>query len=446
MPRVSAQAALGAVLVARCVLEGALFAVLAGVAQLSLGAAGHPVPIVAVALALTAVGIVLASVLRDARVDRQSTAIAVVAIGASAAWGVVIATPHPDGLQILTRIVLFGILGELFVWRNLSVARGLVRWTDTRNAGFAAIGAIVLAAVVPGAVDRTGLLIAGLAAPVAAGVALSLARSAEELALAGREARGGMSRGTASGSAILVAVVSVIGAILAPPIGELLARAGEKIAPIIGDLLFGILLLFGYVATLLVALFRALLNGRPLPPIRLSLPPIDPAQDAEAIRQIEATRPFVLGAIELLVAAAAIILVVVLVDRMARERRQTLPEGATLDRESATGEGIGAFLAGLLPRRARRPRAPQDDGTPAGTLRALYWRYLARGEAAGVPWRAAGETPGEHQDRAGRQSPRFAAAATLVRAFEELRYGDRDPDGPTLDAARAAIAAIEAPG
>ncbi len=445
MRRVSPQATLGAVLVARCILEGALFAAIVAAAQLSLGVAGRPVPVVAVALALTGVGIVLASVLRDARADRQNTAIAVIAIAAAATVGALLRTPHADGLEILTRLVTFGIIGEVFVWRNLSVARGLVRWQATRNAAFAGIAALALTAVLPGAVDRSGLVLLGLATTVAAGIALSLARSAEELSLAGKEARGGMSRTTASGSAILLAVAAVIGAVFAPFLGDQLGRAGERIAPVIGDLLFGVLLLLGYVAAFVVEVFRAFFNGRSLPQLRPPLPPTDIARDAEAIRQIEATRPFVLGAVELIIAAIAIILVVVLVDRMARERRETLPEGASLDRASMRGDGIGAFLAGLLPRRGRRPRAPHDDGTPAGTLRALYWRYLARSEAAGVAWRAAGETPAEHQERALRRDARFAAVSPLVRAFEDLRYGDRDPDAATIAAARAAVAGIEAP-
>ncbi|MEP7003478.1 MAG: DUF4129 domain-containing protein [Chloroflexota bacterium] len=446
MLRVSAQATLGAVLVARCMLEGALFAAIVAAAQLSLGVAGRPVPVVAIALALTGVGIVLASVLRDARADRQNTAIAVIAIGAAATFGVLLRTPRADGLEILTRLVTFGIIGEVFVWRNLSVARGLVRWQATRNAAFAGIAALALTAVLPGTVDRSGLVLLGLATTAAAGIALSLARSAEELSLAGKDARGGVSRTTASGSAILLAVVAVIGAVFSPFLGDLLGRAGEQIAPVIGDLLFGVLLLFGYVAAFVVEVFRLLLSGLSFQQFRPPVPPTDAARDAEAIRQIEATRPFVLGAVELIIAAIAIILVVVLVDRMARERRETLPEGASLDRESTGGDSIGAFLAGLLPRRRRRPRAPHDDGTPAGTLRALYWRYLARGEIAGVAWRAPGETPAEHQERATRRGGPFAAASPLVRAFEDLRYGDRDPDAATIAAARAAVAAVEAPG
>lgn len=444
MPRASAASTIAAVLVARCALEGALFAALFGAAQLGLRG-DRPIPIVALTLALTGVGIVLASVLRDARADRQNAAIAVVAIGAAAAFGVAFAGPRPDGLETLTRLVLFGILGEAFVWRDLSVARGLVRWTDARNAGFAAIGVLAFVAILPGPIDRTGLLVTGLGATAAAGVALSLARTAEELALAGREARGGMSRSTASGSAILLAIVSVIGAVVAPFVGDLFARAGRTLAPIIGDLLYGGLLLLGYFAALIVEVFRALLAGRSFLQLARPSPPANPEEEAETLRQLEATRPFVIGAVELVIAAIALIVVIVLVDRMARERRQSLPEGATLDREPSAGDGIGAFLAGLLPRRTPRARPPRDDGTPAGALRALYWRYLSRGESAGVRWRAVGETPAEHQGRAEGRSVAFAAAATLVRAFEDMRYGERDPDAATLAAARAAVARVEAP-
>ena len=429
---------------ARCVLEGTLFAALLAMAQVALRGE-RPVPVVAAALALAGAGVLLASVLRDARADRQNMTIALVAIAGAAAFGVVNANTHPDGLEILTRVVLFGILGEAFVWRNLGVARGLVRWTDARNAGFTAIAAIALASILPGTHDRTGLMIAGLAAIAGAGVALSLARSAEELAMAGRDARGGTSRTTASGSAVLLAIVSVGGAFLAPLAGDLIERAGRTVAPIVGDLLYGSLLLLGYVAALFVEIFRALFNGKGLPRILPPTVPLTEREEAEAIRQIEASRPFVIGAVELLVAAFALIAVVILVDRMTRERRQSLPEGATLDRESMPGEGLGAFLAGLLPRRSRRPRPPLDDGTPAGALRALYWRYLARAADSGVSWRAVGETPAEHHDRAVGHGPRFAAAAGLVRLFEELRYGERDPDPAGLASARSAMAAIEAP-
>ena len=442
MRRANPQTTIAALLVARSLIEAVLFAGLVAAAQIGTNG-DRAIPIVMIVLALAGVGIVLASVLRDARADRQNTAIALTAMGTAAALGVYYAPPHPDGVMILTRLVLFGILGEAFVWRNLTVARSLARWSDARNAGFAAIGAMAFVALLPGIVDRTGLLIAGLAATAATGLALSLTRSAEELALAGREARGDTGRTTASGTAILLATLSVIGAILAPFTGELVRQAGDTVAPVIGNLLYGFLLAMGYVAEFFVNVIRSLFSGASFPPLRPLAQPLSALEEAAALRQIEATRPYIVGAVEILIAAIALIIVVILVDRMTRERRQTLPEGSTLDRESSAGEGIGAFLAGLLPRRARRAGAPRDDGTPAGALRALYWRYLARGDANGVAWRATGETPAEHHHRSVFSSPPNEAATVLVRAFEDLRYGDRDPDAATLAAARRALAAIE---
>ena len=441
MRRANAQTTIAALLVARSVVEAVLFAGSLAVAQILTGGT-RVIPIVAITLALAGVGIVLASVLRDARADRQNTAIALGAMVAAAALGISYASPHAEGLVILTRLVLFGVLGEAFVWRNLTVARSLVRWSDARNAGFAAIGLTTLVALLPGAIDRTGLVVAGLAATAATGVALSLARSAEELALAGREARGGAGRSTASGTALLLAVLSVIGAILAPYAGELIRQAGDATAPIIERALYGFLLAMGYVAEFFVNAIRALIaHAAPLQ-IRAPVAPLTPAEEAEALRQIETTRPFLVGAIEIVIAAVALLVVVILVDRMARERRETLPDGATLDREPSAGEGVGAFLAGLLPRRSRRSGPPRDDGTPAGALRAMYWHYLARGDANGVTWRSAGETPAEHHRRAVAIAPGHAAAAVLVRAFEDLRYGDRDPDPATIAAARRSLEAL----
>lgn len=443
MRRAEAQATIAAILVSRSVIEAALFAGLFAVAQ-GLTNGDRPLPVVTVALALTGGGIVLASVLRDARAVRQNTAIALGAMAAAAVVGLYYASPRPDGLQILTRIVLFGILGEAFVWRNLTVARALVRWSDARTAGFTAIGVLALVALLPGPFDRAGLVVVGLLATGATGIALTLARSAEELALAGSEGRGETGRSTASGTAILLAVLTVIGAIISPFVGELAKGLGERAAPIIGSVLYGVLLVLGYAAEFFVNVARSLAQRG----VSFRLPPspfqMSPEEEAAQLREIEATRPYIFGAVEIVVGLVALLIVVILIDRMLRERREALPAGATLDRESHEGEGLRAFLAGLLPRRTRRVRTPRDDGTPAGALRALYWRYLARGDANGVPWRATGETPAEHHDRAVAAVPRLAAVSTLVRAFEDLRYGERDPDNATVEDARRALNEIEA--
>jgi len=441
--RAEAQATIAAILVSRSVMEAALFAGLFAVAQ-GVTNGERELPIVSLALALTGVGIVLASILRDARAVRQNTAIALGAMAGAAALGLYYASPRPDGLQILTRIVLFAILGEAFVWRNLTVARALVRWTDARTAGFTAIGVLAVVALLPGPTDRTGLVVVGLMATAATGIALTLARSAEELALAGREGRGQTGRSTASGTAMLLAVFTVIGAILSPFVGELAKDLGERAAPIIAGLLYNVLLVLGYAAEFFVNVARSFANrGFSFRPPRSPFQ-MTPEEEAEQLRQIEATRPYIFGAVEIVIGLVALLIAVILVDRMLRERREALPAGATLDRESSQGEGFGAFLASLLPRRTARPRPPHDDGTPAGALRALYWRYLARADADGVAWRATGETPAEHQDRAATTVPRLSAASRLVRAFEDLRYGERDPDAATVDDARRALAETEA--
>jgi len=440
--RAEARGIIAAILVSRSVIEAALFAGLLAVAQ-GLTSGDRALPIVSVMLALTGVGIVLASILRDARAVRQNAAITLGAMAAMAALGVYYASARPDGLQILTRIVLFGILGEAFVWRILTVARALVRWSDARTAGFTAIALLAVVALLPGPTDRTGLVIVGLLAIGATGIALSLARSAEELALAGSEGRGETGRSTASGTAIFLAILTVIGAVVAPYAGELARELGERAAPVVGSLLYGVLLALGYVAEFFVNLVRSFARTGNFIQLPRSPFQMTPEEEAEQLREIEATRPYIFGAVEIVIGAVALLVVVILVDRMLRERREALPAGATLDRESHEGEGLGAFLAGLLPRRAPRRRPPHDDGTPAGALRALYWRYLARADASGVPWRATGETPAEHHRRAVATAPRLSAAGVLVRAFEDFRYGERDPDAATVADARRALAESE---
>jgi uncharacterized protein DUF4129 len=135
---------------------------------------------------------------------------------------------------------------------------------------------------------------------------------------------------------------------------------------------------------------------------------------------------------------------IVLLDRVVRERRLTLPEGAELERVPAEGLGLGATLRSLFPRRSVRRRVPRDDGTPGTALRLIYWRLLALADRAGQGWRAAAETPSEHQRRIVGADPRWAVASPIVAAFENLRYGELVPDQDTLTRARDALRAVEA--
>jgi hypothetical protein len=161
------------------------------------------------------------------------------------------------------------------------------------------------------------------------------------------------------------------------------------------------------------------------------------------MRQIEQSRPYVFGAVELLIVAVAVLFALVLFDRMLRERRLDLPEGVSLERETASGIGLMDTLRGLRPRHAARRPRPREDGTPAGSLRVLYWQFLALAEARGAGWRPAPETPSEHQSRIASATPMWADAAPIVRAFEDLRYGEEIPAPDTLERARAAYRALE---
>ena len=123
---------------------------------------------------------------------------------------------------------------------------------------------------------------------------------------------------------------------------------------------------------------------------------------------------------------------------MLRERRLDLPEGVSLERESASGISLMDTLRGLRPHRAARRQRPREDGTPAGSLRVLYWRFLALAEARGAGWRPEPETPAEHHSRITSAMPIWADAAPIVRAFEDLRYAKGS--APDVCSARAATA------
>jgi hypothetical protein len=171
---------------------------------------------------------------------------------------------------------------------------------------------------------------------------------------------------------------------------------------------------------------------------------VAPNDDLELLREIERTRPLVVGGVEIIIVIVVIIVALVLLERTVRERRLTLPEGAELERGAVSGLTLGATLRSLFPRRSARRRAPRDDGTPAGALRLVYWRLLALADRAGQGWRGTAETPSEHQIRITAVDPRWAAASPIVAAFEDLRYGELEPNPETVARARTALRAVEA--
>jgi hypothetical protein len=238
-------------------------------------------------------------------------------------------------------------------------------------------------------------------------------------------------------------VGSLVAALAAPAVDQVLRDIGEALSPAFDQLIFTLLLPLGYLAALVYALLEPLLR-------RVSLftpraPQATPGDDLAILREIERTRPIVVGGFEIVILIVVILVALVLFERAVRERRLTLPEGAQLDRDAAaSGLTLGATLRSLFPRRGAQRHAPRDDGTPAAAVRLIYWRLLALADRAGQGWRAAAETPSEHQRRIAGADPRWAAASPIVAAFEDLRYGEQVPDLDTVVRARDALRAVEA--
>lgn len=420
--------------IARATLEAVIFACSAAVLHL-LTSGREPLSIAPTALLCFGTALVLIAVLRDTRAQRQNLWLTLIVIGGAAMFGLLQPAARPDGLAVLTRIIGFGILGEIFLWRILSVARSISRWSDARgSAGLAAV-AVGVAAVVPG-LDVAPLPALALLAVGAAGLSMSLARSTEELDLAGRSARGTASGRTAAGSALVIGALAILAAIFSPSLRALAEAGTAVVGPLLAQVVYWIALPFGYLAAFLVPLFQPLarlLFGREVRPVT----PDDLLRDQQMVEALEQTRPLLFGAMEIFIAMLAVVFGIILIDRLTRERRSPLPDGATLEREHTGGASLRETLAGLLPHRKTRRAPPTDDGSAAAAVRILYWRFLVLAEAAGAGWRALPETPGEHWQRLRREDHRWAAAGPVVAAFERVRYGEAEPSVEALEAARS---------
>lgn len=405
----------------------------------------EPIPLLATTLMVLGLTLVLVSILRERGTVKQgATLVAVVMIG-WALWGMSQPARNPDSIAVLTRLIGSAILGEVWLWRSLGIARGLHRWREVRNDALFALAAVVIAALVAGPIDRNALPALGLAVACCGAVALSLARSAEELSLSTGQAQGRPSGSSATGTAFALGGLAIGVAFGLPSLEAFVAAAARVMGPIVGQAIFLILLPLGYLAAYLVNVvywIRAQLRISPRP--TETPDPVNFGADAERMRELEELRPFVFGAVELMIAAVALIAALLLIVRLITERRSVLTEGVSLDREAVDGIGLGATLRGLLRQRAAPLRAPADDGTPAGALRRLYWRLLEIAEREGPGWRAPAETPAEHEARLARSAARWRDAAPVVRAFEALRYGEVDPDRATVDSAREALQRVEA--
>ncbi|MEO8632538.1 MAG: DUF4129 domain-containing protein [Chloroflexota bacterium] len=434
-------AAVAVLIGARCFVEAVAFTAIAALAHaFTTGIA--PLPLVPWTMVLFGIGVLLATIQREVKSERRGTTILVVTLAAGVAWGLVLPARDPDGLAVLTRMVAFGLIAEAFLWRNLSIARGAIRWNDSRNALLFAGACIGFVALASGPIDHGPLPVLALLVVALSGLALSLARTTEELALA-RGTRGGARASSATGVSFVVGVVAILAAAFVPVVQDALSAFGTAIEPAFTRILYLVLLPLGYIAAFIVE-FLAPILARFWTRDPLVIQPRTPADDEEMLRQIERTRPLVFGAAELLVVLAAALVALFLFDRMLRERRLELPEGVTLERGTAEGFGFGDMLRRLRPRRGPSRQAPRDDGSSSGALRVLYWRFLTLAEHAGVGWRHPHETPAEHLARIATADTRWSAGDPVVHAFEDLRYGEAAPDAATLEGARVALRTLEA--
>jgi len=437
--RRSSSRAFAALLVARAVMEAVAFACLLALVHMSGGI--EPLGLTPTTLAIIGATLVLVAALRETGSEARGTAVVAATVGAGLLIAVVLPTHPLDVVSWAGRIIAFVIVAEIYLWRVVSLARGAVRWSDARNAvPFGAV-ALTLAAVAPIPVDRTPLVPLALIFVAASAVALSVARSAEELSLTTGKA--GPARLSSANSVVFaLGVAAFVAALAAPAVDQILRDLGEALSPGFDQLIFMLLLPIGYLAALVYAILEPLLRRWSL--FTPSPNQGQPGDDLAMLREIERTRPLVVGGFEIVILVVVILIALVLFERAVRERRLTLPEGAQLERAEASGLTLGATLRSLFPRRSVQRRAPRDDGTPAAALRLIYWRLLALADRAGRGWRAAAETPAEHQRRITAADARWAAASPIVAAFEDLRYGELAPDEGTVLRARDALRAVEA--
>ncbi|HET9808397.1 MAG TPA: hypothetical protein VFQ66_01790 [Candidatus Limnocylindria bacterium] len=348
-------AAVAVLIGARCFVEAVAFTSIAALAHVfTTGIA--PLPIVPWTMVLFGVGLLLATIQREVRSERRGTTIVIVTLAAGVAWGLVLPARDPDGLAVLSRMVAFGLIAEAFLWRNLSIARGAVRWDDSRNALLFAGTCVGLAAIATGPIDHGPLPVLALLVVALSGLALSLARTTEELALA-RGTRGGARASSATGVSFVIGVVAILAAAFVPTVQDALSALGTAMEPTFTRLLYLILLPLGYLAAFFVELFAALIRLGNFDRMPVLNQVRTPEQDEELLRQIEQSRPLVFGAVELIIVVIAALVAVILFDRMLRERRLELPEGVTLERGIAEGFGLGDMLRRLRPHRGAARRA-----------------------------------------------------------------------------------------
>lgn len=411
---------------------------------------GHePLRLLETSIAVFGLTLVVGAVLRERGSVSAGAALTAFAMGASAVWGLVLSGGPADALAGLARVIVFAILGLAYLWRAVDGARGLQRWREVRADGALTLGVTALAALVPGPIDRGMLPILALTVAVGGAVAMSLARSAEELTLAGADVEGRPTASAAGGTAFAVGVLAMLVALALPAIEGLVARIAPALGAAVDTLLLAILLPLGYVAAAFVAVviwLRDLIGPGHSVSLRIPVLPLSNEQLAAQARALEETRPIFAGVALILIFLIALAFALALVIRIAQERAAAVGEGVSVEREAVRGIGLRETLAGLLPQRRIRLRAPADDGTARARILRAYWRLLDLAEQRGPGRRGPSETPAEHERRILESGACWRDASVVVRAFEDLCYGEREPDPSRADDALAALRRVEASG
>src|SRR2546421_2269639 len=226
--RRSSSRAFAALLVARVVMEAVGFACLLALVHVSGGL--EPLALTPTALALIGATLVLVAALRETGSEARGTAVVGATLGAGLLLAVVLPTRPLDVVTWGGRIITFVIVAEVYLWRVVSLARGAVRWSDARNAvPFGAL-TLTLAAVAPIPVDRTPLVPLALIFVATSAVALSVARSAEELSLTPGKA--GPARLSSANSVVFaLGIAAFVAAGASPAVGPNLRRLRRTPSP-----------------------------------------------------------------------------------------------------------------------------------------------------------------------------------------------------------------------
>src|SRR5438067_797893 len=282
-------------------MEAIAFACILALVHMSGGL--EPLSLTPTTFGIVGATLVLVAALRETGSEARGTAVVGATLGAGLLFAVALPAHPLDVVAWGARIIAFVIVAEIYLWRVVSLARGAVRWSDARNAvPFGAV-ALGVAGIAPIPVDRTPLVPLALVFVAASAVALSVARSAEELSLTPGKA--GPARLSSANSVVFaLGVAAFVAALAAPAVDQILRDLGEALSPGFDQLIFMLLLPIGYLAALVYAILEPLLR-------RWSLFTPSPNQspsgdDLAILREIERTRPLVVGGFEIVILVVVI--------------------------------------------------------------------------------------------------------------------------------------------